>query len=278
LKYFTTLKSNEIRSIAIGGFDGMHLGHQALIKELCEYSVILVIDKGLSNLTPGKSRYKYFKNGCIFLDLKSIKGFSSQEFISLLEDEFTNLEEIVVGYDFHYGAERSGDTWSLKREFKKRVTVVDEVIVDGESVHSVVIRDYIRSGNIVRANTLLGRSYTVKAHSVKGQGVGSKELVPTINLVQNSYLMPLNGVYATKTKVNNIWYKSVTFIGHRKVTDGAYAFETHLIDIVLDFLPSELEVEFIEYIRENREFTKLRELKKQIEDDIIFAKNIDMKW
>jgi riboflavin kinase/FMN adenylyltransferase len=277
LKYFTTLKSNEIRSIAIGGFDGMHLGHQALIKELCEYSVILVIDKGLSNLTPGKSRCRYFKNGCIFLDLKSIKGLSSQEFISLLEDEFTNLEEIVVGYDFHYGAERSGDIWSLKREFKKRVTVVDEVIVDGESVHSVVIKDYIRSGNIVRANTLLGRSYTVKAHSVKGQGVGSKELVPTINLVQNSYLMPLNGVYATKTKVNNIWYKSVTFIGHRKVTDGAYAFETHLIDIVLDFLPSELEVEFIEYIRENREFTKLRELKKQIEDDIMFAKSIDMK-
>lgn len=277
LKYFTTLKSNEIKSIAIGGFDGMHLGHKALVSQLCQYGVILVVDKGFSNLTPYDSRCEYVENGCIFIKLKDVKELESYEFVKLLKSEFKNLEKIVVGYDFGYGKNRSGDVKKLKHEFDGEVVVVDEVKIDDYSVHSQVIREFISCGKIKEANRLLGKRYTLTSSTQKGQGVGKRELVATINLLNCNYLLPYAGVYATKTMVKDDWYDSITFIGKRESTDGKDAFETHLIEKKIDFLPEVVEIEFIDFIRENRKFNELRQLKKQIESDIIIAKKIIKK-
>ena len=268
LKSFTTLKNDEITSIAIGGFDGIHLGHQELIKKLDNKGVGLVIDKGFSTLTPGNIKCKYFNNGCIFLDLKDIKNLTPIEFIKFLKQNFPSLKRVIVGYDFSFGKDKSGNAQFLSKFFD--TVVVKEVIVDGVSVHSKVIREYLKKGDIKKVNKLLGRAYSIRGKKVCGQGLGSKELVSTINIQNNiGFLLPKDGVYATKTKVDNKWYISATFIGNKKSIDGSFSIETHLINEKIESIKKEeIEIEFYDFIRDNKKFATLKELKKQILKDI----------
>jgi len=270
LRSSTTLKNSEITSIAIGGFDGMHLGHMELVKRLDKNGVLLVIDKNNANLTPDKHRCRYVKNGCVFLDLKSIKGLTKDEFVEFLKRNFSALKKIVVGYDFRFGKNRSADATSFKEDFE--VDIVDEIKVDDISVHSGVIRDLLKK-DIKTANKLLGREYDIFATTIKGQGIGAKELVATINL-ETEFLLPKDGVYATLTKVEESWYKSISFIGQRETTDGKFAFETHLLDTKLEYLPKSVEVKFVRFIRDNKKFDTIKALKNQIKNDIKNAKDM----
>ncbi len=265
LRFFTTIKKDEITSLAIGGFDGMHLGHMALVKELDDKGVLLVIDKGFSNLTPDEYRCRFVKNGCVVLNLEMIKSFSVDEFIEFLNSSFPSLKKIVVGYDFRFGRDRVGKAESFKKYFD--VKTVDEVVVNGISVHSNIIRDFIKSAKFEKANKLLGRSYKVVGEHIKGQGIGAKELVATINLKTN-FLLPKDGVYATKTFIAGKEYKSVSFIGKRETTDGKEAFETHLLDTKINLLEKTVEVEFVKFIRANKKFDTIESLKQQIKEDI----------
>ena len=160
----------------------------------------------------------------------------------------------------------------LKDEFE--LEIVDEVKVDSLSVHSQTIRELLKVGDITMANKLLGRAYEIVSTTKRGQGIGRVELVATINLDKTNFLLPKNGVYATKTKVGGLWQDSVTFIGHRISTDGDFAVETHLIDKSLDFLPKEVEIKFFDFVRDNKKFDTIDGLKKQIEDDIEKTKAI----
>ncbi|WP_456479832.1 riboflavin kinase, partial [Nautilia sp.] len=186
---------------AIGGFDGMHLGHQALIKRA---DMLVVIEKG-SNLTPGTDRCDYTTLPCKFFDLNDIKDLSPIEFICVLKK--LNITKIVVGKDFRFGKNRSGDLNLLKKHFE--VEAIEEVKIDGIGVHSRIIREFIKNGEITKAIRFLGHTYKIKGKRIKGQGLGSKELVPTINInpVKN-YLIPKPGVYITLTNK----YPSLTFI------------------------------------------------------------------
>ena len=272
LRFSTTLKSDEITSIAIGGFDGMHKAHQALFEKLDDSGVLLVIDKGFSNLTPDDTRNKFFKNGSVFLDLKDIKEFSDIEFVEFLKKSFPALKKVVVGYDFGFGKNRSGDLQLLKKEFD--LEVVDEIKVDDISVHSQTIRELLKDADIKRANKLLGREYEITALTKNGQGLGKEKLVPTINLQKSNFLLPKSGVYASKTKIDEVWEKSITFIGHRVSTDGEFAVETHLIEKNIDFLPNEVSIKIYDFVRDNKKFDTMKSLKKQIEDDIEKTKEI----
>jgi riboflavin kinase/FMN adenylyltransferase len=264
LRFSTILKSSEITSVAIGGFDGMHLGHMELVKKLDENGVLLVIDKKNSNLTPDGFRCRYVKNGCVFLELDSIKHLTKDEFIEFLKKSFPSLKKVVVGYDFRFGKDREGSSESLGKEFE--VVTVSEVKVDGISVHTNVIREALKK-DISLANKLLGREYEVFAKSVKGQGIGTKELVPTINL-ETIFLLPKSGVYATVTKIDTVYHDSISFIGHRQTTDGKFAFETHLLDVIIDCPPKTLEVRFVDFIRDNKKFDTIKALRYQIGKDI----------
>ena len=266
LRSFTTLKNEEITSIAIGGFDGMHKAHQELFKKLDKNGLILVIDKGFSNLTPNEYRCKFFKNGCIFLNLSDVKELSAKEFIEFLKDSFPSLKKVVVGYDFRFGKNRDGDITLLKSEFD--LEVVEEIKIDGVSVHSQTIREFLQDGNITMSNKLLGRNYQITSFTKSGQGLGKEKLVPTINLKKTDFLLPKSGVYATKTKIEKEWHNSITFIGHRVTTDGEFAVETHLLDKNIDFLPTKVDIMFFNFIRDNKRFDTIEALKKQIQKDI----------
>ncbi len=270
----TTLKNEEIDSLAIGGFDGLHLAHQKLISHLSDSGTLMVIDKKSASLTPKNYRCNYLKQGCTFLDFDEIRNLSASEFIDFLNKRFINLKKIVVGYDFRFGKCAHADTDELKRLFDGEVVVIEELFFDGVSVHSRIIRTFLSDGKLKEANSLLGRNYEITGSVIKGQGLGAKKLFPTLNLKVEDFLIPKEGVYATITKIANNIYPSASFIGKRLSTDGNFSIETHLLDVELEEIAGEVSIVFVEHIRENVKFDNLELLKKQISEDFIKAKSI----
>ena len=240
--------------LSIGGFDGVHFAHQTLISLSDE---VLIIDKN-STITPAKTRCDYINKSCHFYNLDDIKHLTYIEFIQKLKKEL-NPKEIIIGYDFKFGKDRLGSADELKKHFK--VTIIDEIKIDNIAVHSKVIRTFIKNGDIQKANKFLNHTYKIKASQIKGQGLGKEKLLPTINFnpIYN-YIIPKNGVYLTL--INKI--PSITFIGIRS-TDNNFSIESHILN---DFNSSDIyEIEFIDFLRENKKFTSLEELKKAIITD-----------
>lgn len=263
------LYRNRIPSIAIGSFDGIHLGHQALIKEA---QAVVIIERNRAVITPGYRRVEYIQKPSFFYHLERFRSLSAQAFIQQLTVDFPALHTIVVGYDFGFGHNKEGDTKQLQALFHGEVKVIPEVTYQGVSVHSRSIKEYIQNGEISFANQLLNRAYTVRGQVIQGQGIGKKELVPTINLNVDGYLLPKEGVYATRTYLKGMWRKSISFVGHRMSTDGSFAVETHLIDQKIGPVSGEVQLAFVHFIRENQTFESLRALKAQIDRDLESAR------
>ncbi|RYA22688.1 bifunctional riboflavin kinase/FAD synthetase [Malaciobacter halophilus] len=266
--YSTLINKKNITSIAIGGFDGMHIAHQQLFKKLDQNGAIVVIESGHSNLTPKSNRQEYTHFPVYYYVLDNIKHLEGEEFIKLLKEEFPNLKKIIVGFDFCFGKNRKYNTLGLKKLFEGEVIVVDEICDNNLAIHSRYIREFIRVGNIKKANELLGKNYKIIGQTTKGQGLGKKSFVPTINLTVENFLLPNEGVYITKTIIKDKSYNSVTFLGHRVTTDGSYAIETHIIGEDIINIMGKIQIEFIDKIRENQKFDYFEDLKKQIDKDI----------
>jgi len=246
--------------ITIGGFDGVHIAHQALIKKA---DIVLVIEKG-SSLTPGFDRLFYIDKKIDFLNLEDIKHLTPLEFINILKKYKSS--KIIVGEDFKFAKNRSGDINTLKKHFE--VEIIREIKIDKIGVHSQIIREFIKKGEIKKANKFLGRNYKIRGVHIKGQGLGKKELVPTINIeLLKPFTLPKPAVYITKTNSLN----SVTFIGKRS-TDKTFSIETHILNSAQIPNSKIIEIEFIKILRENKKFSNLKELKKQILLDIIKTK------
>lgn len=263
--------TNSIKSIAIGSFDGIHQGHQALITQV---EAVVIIERNGGYLTPGYKRSFYIEQPCFFYHFDKVKALSAQDFVLKLQEDFPKIETIVVGYDFGFGYKKEGNATLLKKLFNGEVMVVEEVKSEDISVHSQTIRKYIGKGNIKLVNQLLNRSFVIDGSIVTGQGLGKNELVPTLNLKVYDYDLPKEGVYATRTKIGDIWLDSVTFLGHRVTTDGSYAIETHVLNKDIGVVTGAIWIAFVDFIRENQKFTGLETLKEQIRDDIEKAKQI----
>ena len=272
-KNFSTLvNKNTITSLAIGGFDGMHSAHQELFKQLDSNGAILSIESGYATLTPKKYRQEYSKYPIYYYVLDEIKHLEGNKFIELLKEEYPKLKRLVVGFDFCFGKNRGYCIEQLKDIFDGEVIVIDEFQIDNISVHSRTIREYISNGDLKTANKLLNKEYKIYGTQIKGQGLGSKSFVPTINLKVDDFLLPQEGVYITKTILNNIEYDSITFLGHRVTTDGSYAVETHIFDEDIINDDYEIEIKFYKKLRDNKKFDSFEELKEQILVDIKEAK------
>lgn len=268
------IKKSDIEAVAIGHFDGLHKGHKELIKRLGENGALIIIESDKATLTPKQRREEYASVPCFYYDLKNIKNLRGDYFIGLLRRDFKNLKRIVVGYDFKFGKDRGWDKHDLGRIFDGEVIVVSEFCFDGLGVHSSAIRRFLSDGDIYRANRLLGREYSVEGEVIKGQGIGKNELYPTLNLIIYPYATPKDGVYATRTRIDDKTYTSITFIGTRVSTDGLFSIENHIIDENLQNTPKNIRICFVEKIRDNMKFYDLKDLKSQIAKDIEIAKNV----
>ncbi len=274
LKRSTILNKESVDTLAIGSFDGIHLGHRELIRRLGPHGALFVIDKDQANLTPGIKRSEYTGYPCMFYHFLKVQNLSGAEFVALLKKEFINLHTIVVGYDFCFGHNRSCHAEDLKTYFDGNVMIVPAFTYQGMAIHSSAIRSFLTEGKLEDANRFLGREYAIVGDAIAGQGIGEKELVPTLNLKVMEYLIPKEGVYATRTRVDAMVYDSVSFVGHRLSTDGSFAVETHLLDAHIDGKPKNVGLIFVAYLRDNQKFETLVALKEQISKDINEAKGI----
>lgn len=254
-----------IKTLALGRFDGMHIGHRRLFEEIKDGGILVIEHQ--SNLTPQKERCRYTSHPCFFYPLSTIKHLDKEAFVSLLKKDFPALEKIIVGFDFRFGKNRQGDGEYLREFFD--TTIIEEVQIDGEGVHSGAVRELLKSGNIAKATNFLGRPYSIKGVQIKGQGIGKKELFATVNIDAKPFLLPKEGVYATKTN----GHPSVSFIGTRS-TDGSFAVESHFLETFGE--STHYRIEFLEFLRENRKFDDLNMLKQQIQEDIERAKRVFM--
>ena len=259
-------------SIAIGGFDGMHIGHQELFRRLDENGTIVVIETGHANLTPSRHREKFTDKRIVYLKLEDIRHLDGEGFMKLLKMNFPSLKKIVVGYDFHFGKDRRYSFDDLSSMFDGEVIVVDEVKHNNDSVHSHKIRAKLQIADIKGANEFLGHNYTIVGSQIQGQGIGAKELVATINIEAPTFLTPQEGVYVTLTRIDDEehFHPSVSFIGHRVTTDGSFAIETHILDGKV-LCEKNADIRFVAFIRENEKFDTLEELNKAIKKDIAKA-------
>ena len=179
-----------------------------------------------------------------------------------------------MGYDFHFGYKAAYNINDLRELFNGVVEVIKEYKIDNVAIHSRIIRDYLRAGDIKLANKLLGYSYKIKGLHIKGQGLGAKQFVPTINIEVENFLIPKEGIYISKTIIDKKIYNSVTFVRHRVSTDGKFAVETHILnELEYEIHSKNIEVIFINRMRDNKKYEKYEELKTQILVDIEEAKN-----
>lgn len=264
---------SKVDSIAIGGFDGMHVGHQSLFGELGAHGAIVVIETGYANLTPSREREHYTYYPIVYYSLEDIRHLEGEEFVAMLQKRFPHLKKIVVGYDFHFGKNRRYSHANLGELFKGEVKVIEQVCIEGDSVHSHKIRAKIQIGDISGANRFLGHNYQIKGSAIKGQGIGKTSLVPTINLECPGFLLPYEGVYAALVRLDEEehFHPCVVFIGHRVTTDGRYAIEIHVLGETIGVCTT-ASISFVKFLRKNQKFDSLELLKKAIGSDIQKAK------
>lgn len=274
MKRSIILNKESVDTLAIGSFDGIHRGHRQLIRRLGTHGALFVIDKDQANLTPGIKRSEYTGYPCMFYHFLKLKDLSGEEFITLLKKEFENLKKIIVGYDFCFGQKRSCCASDIQQWFDGEVEIVSAVTYKGTAIHSSTIRAFLKEGKLSDANRFLGREYAIVGDAISGQGLGKEKLVPTLNLKVMDYLIPKEGVYATRTRIGTQVYDSVSFVGKRLSTDGAFSIETHVMGEEIEGKPQNVGIIFVEYLRENQTFNDLALLKQQIQKDMTRAKSI----
>lgn len=284
--------------VTIGNFDGVHRGHRELISQVAKeaqnrgvVSVVLTFhphpiqvlfpEKGLKRLFDLTDLQEQVAD--LGIDYLIIEPFS-REFSQLPPEKFIQdwlyqplcPEVVVVGYDFSFGANRSGSIDVLKKSGERlgfSVQAIEPVSLEGQVASSSRIRQAVAQGQMREACQMLGRPFSVRGVVEKGDGRGRKLGFPTANLRMFSETYPKSGVYATCVTLNGKSYPSVTNVGQNPTfkQEGALAplrVETHLLDVSLDLYGEEFTLEFISYLREEKRFANIEDLKAQIQRDV----------
>ena len=282
--------------LAIGFFDGVHLGHQQIIRQTIGdarqhegLALVLTFDQHPNTVVapdraprliyslPQKIRVIESLGNDALLLLRFDLAFSEQTgeaFIRQLARDLGRIRSICVGADFVFGHKRSGDVSLLRQlgtELDFAVHGIAAVSLDGQAVSSTRIREAIRAGDIDDASQMLGRAYSLCGRVVRGDRLGTKLGFPTANLDVSGLALPPNGVYAVQAVVQGKAHRAVLNIGHRPTvsqpTPGLRV-EAHLLDFSGDLYGQEMEITFAAKLRDERTFASLDELKAQIIRDI----------
>ena len=282
--------------LAIGFFDGVHLGHQQIIRQTVAdaesheaMAVVVTFDRHPNTVVapdrvppliyslPQKLRAIASTGADTTLLLHFDEKFSRQtgeEFVRWLVREFGHLTSICVGSTFAFGHRRSGNVDLLKRmgtEFKFTVHGLAAVSLDEQVVSSTRIREMIRAGQLDLASQMLGRPYALCGTVIKGDRLGHKLGFPTANIDPTGLVIPPNGVYAVHAYEGGRTHRAVVNIGHRPTIEGPtpqVRVEAHLLDYSGELYGKELELSFVEKLRDEQKFPSVEALKAQIAADI----------
>ena len=274
----------------IGYFDGMHKGHQALVNATLEKAKELGVESGLitfdpdpwvtlrnekdvKHITPLQQRINIavelgIKNIFILNFTKEMAALSPLDFIKVLDS--CNIKALICGFDYHYGQFGKGDIESLKRDADFEVVVVDAVNDNEGKISSTRITNLIEEGEVHKAEELLGYAYRVEGYVVHGNAKGRTIGYPTANVsVPSEYLEPKGGVYACFALIDGKKYKAMVNIGHNPTFNytETMSLEAYILDFSGDLYDKRLKISFKYYLRPEKKFKYIGNLKMQLEQD-----------
>ncbi|MCR4616156.1 MAG: bifunctional riboflavin kinase/FAD synthetase [Clostridiales bacterium] len=279
------------RAVALGMFDGIHIGHSAVISATVEYRdrgfipCVLVFDvhpMALLSKDPPPELMTYSqKVECIkalnaeiiAVKFADIAELSYEDFFEEYLIKRLNARVLCCGYNYRFGKGGNGNTALLRELCGKRgieLKVIDEIDIDGEPVSSTRIRNLLQQGNVALANKLLGRCFAFDFPVVQGDGRGHEMETPTINqLFPENFILPKPGVYSSFVEIDGREFPSVTNIGTCPTFDGTeMRSETFIIDYVGDLYNRNVTVRLTDYLREEKKFESRQALIDQIQCDI----------
>jgi len=282
--------SSTPQAIAIGNFDGMHLGHQALLRQLIAFTQTYKITPAVMTFEPHPREFFMPQNAPARLASMREKleyfaecgvqrvyvqrfnqAFATQSpaaFMQVLRQQL-NANVVMVGEDFCFGAKRAGSVQTLI-ENGFNVIPLPEVQLQGERVSSTLLRNALAAGELVKAHTLLGRPYSISGKVVHGAKLGRQLGYPTANVHMRHERPALTGVYAVK--LNNL--PAVANLGNRPTLEGIpkLKLEVHVFDFNGDLYDQHVHVQFFHKLRDEQKFAGLDALKAQIALDALQAK------
>ena len=286
--------SSTPKAITIGNFDGVHKGHQELLNQTIKIarennleSLIFTFDKfpreifnpkDFHRLYNNENKESFFKSyeidTLLSIDFNEIMNVNAERFCEDILIDQLNLKFLVIGDNFRFGKNRSGDINLLKNYQDDRsfeLIIPDSVLYKNESISSSRIRNFLQEGDINAANECLGKEYMISGTVVSGEKLGRKLGYPTANIsLDHDY--PLDGVYLTKTILDKKNYLSLTSIGDKPTFNGSEKLlEVFILDFDKDIYGEKLEICFLEEIRKQIKFNNQDELIKQMNEDYKYA-------
>ena len=294
MEYITDLTNFHMDTpsiVSLGKFDGLHRGHQKLLKKMKElrtgvektavftFSVppkAALSGNGLSVLTTNEERRALLEREeidyCVECPFSpQISHMTPEQFIREILVERLKVKELVAGTDFHFGYRRAGTCKTLMQFADScgyRLHVVEKEVYDGREISSTFVREEVKQGHMEVAEALLGYPYRIRGTVAHGRQIGRKTLgMPTVNLMPPAdKLLPPNGVYVSVTRVDDIIYRGMTNIGYKPTVGGEtrIGVETFLFDYEGDLYGKYIEVGLLNFEREEHRFSSMAALKEAI--------------
>jgi riboflavin kinase/FMN adenylyltransferase len=285
--------------MAIGFFDGVHLGHQQIIRQTTTDArqhealpLIVTFDRHPNSVVaPDRAPALIYPLGQKLQVIESLgvdavllihfdKEFSKrcgEEFVRTLAKEAGHIRSICVGANFLFGHKRSGNVELLRKlgiELGFNVHGLAAVALDGKAVSSTRIRQAISVGDLDAAGQMLGRGYSLVGRVVPGDKLGRQLGFPTANLEISGLVLPPGGVYTAQARTGGVFHRAVVNIGLRPTLQSAQPkirVEAHLLDFADDLYGQDMELVFVEKLRDEKKFPTLEDLRNQIARDILHA-------
>jgi riboflavin kinase/FMN adenylyltransferase len=285
--------------IALGSFDGLHLGHMGLINKTLQLSrssnlksmiytfknhplTVINKDRVPKLLMDNETKIELLEG--LGVDIVNLVNFNS-EYMKISPEEFIvnmveyyNLQGLIVGFNYRFGYKNAGDIQLLKEYSEKlgfELHVIDSVTYEDEIVSSSRIRSLIASGNIQKANEMLISPYMLSGRVIRGKQLGRKIGFPTVNLrYDKSFLLPGTGVYYTTVRYCGITYKGITSVGFNPTVEPdneTISIETYILNFSKEIYDENIMVYFINKIRDEVEFDSIELLVEQIKIDKAYA-------
>ena len=297
----TNLKNKHCKGVlAIGNFDGIHLGHQKVIRDAKQQAnknklpfgvmtfepmPVMFFNKKIKNHRINSLDQKINQFKKLKLDFLIIRKFNkkfsrltAEKFIEKIIFKKTKCKYLYVSNNFRFGFKRKGSIRTLKKfekKFNYRNLIIKPFKKKNNIISSTLIRKKIREGKIKEANKLLNRNWSVDGKVIKGKKRGRKIGFPTCNIKMGNYVIPRLGVYAVKVKTSKFYKNGVANVGYRPTFNGqSLLLETNIFGINKNLYNKVISVSFKKFIRPEKKFKNFEYLKKQIKFDIKKAKNV----
>ena len=282
--------NNNSEIVCIGAFDGVHLAHQQLFRktrdlnkkfDIVTFDVLpkIYFNDSLKPIVSNKERNEIFESfrpqNLIHLNFDQFNKISSEDFSKFL-DENLGIKKIVIGKDFKFGNNRSGDVNFLIDYFgENNVYLLDDFLINNEKVSSTKLRYYLSTGEIDKANNLLGRDFSLSGNVIQGKQLGRELGFPTANLLlDEDVFLPTFGVYYGVIEVDTKKFNCIINIGLNPTvdTEDSVKIEAHILDFGDDIYQKDIKLFLKNFIRNEKKFNNIDELKNQIMKDIDSAK------